>query len=401
MTASGLYRQLWIRMAFASLLGAVSLLLIMGIELATLWLFAWAFIDAGDEYAAGILLVVAFCTVVLVAWWLFVSLLKLVVTPGAISDSISDPAVAPVLKDVGPVLWNPFAVVPLKVLAVAWALPLVIIVFYVAITDWLNASTVILGFLVAAVVTAIHTGKIITEEFQTDSAVETELTDAYLVIESSEPDDVQRDVETRVHRLAAQAGIQPPAVRLGESPLAQAATVGYRPAESTVVVSRGLVETLDDDELDAVLAHEIGHLLNRDAAVLTALSLPTARASRLFSAAPLMIIAWTLAGFSHVAVSLVARYREYVADYAAVRLTGDPVALASALAKLDEQVSVPASTDARAQRSTAAFGIVPPPWEERQFFDGAARFVRRTLLATHPPTEKRIRRLQSIGAVDR
>lgn len=400
MNANGLYRQLWIRMAFSSLLGLISLLFIIGIELATLWLFAWAFLDAGDEFAAGILLIVAFCTLVLVAWWVFVTLLKLILTPGAISDRISDPAVAPLMKDVGPALWNPFTAVPFKVLAVAWALPLTIIVFYVVINDWLGVSTVVLGFLVAAVATAIHTGKIIGEEFQSDSTVEAELTDAYLVTESIENDDLQTDIENRVYRLAAQADISPPAVRIGESPTPQAATVGYRPDESVLVVSRGLVETLDDEEFDAVLAHEIGHLANRDAAVLTALSLPSARASRVFSVAPLMVIAWTLAGFSRVAVSLVARYREYVADYAAAQLTGDPAALASALAKLDQEVSVSPSTDARAHRSAAAFGIVPPPWDERRLFDSFARFVRRTVLATHPPTEKRIHRLQSLKSDD-
>ena len=396
MTASGLYRGLWLRMAFTSLLGLVSLLFIVGIELATLWVFAWAFIDAGDEYAAGILLIVAFCTLVLLVWWVFVTLLKLVLTPGRISDRIPDPAVAPVMKDVGPALWNPFTVVPLKVLVVAWVLPLTVILSHVAITEWLGISTVVLGFLVAAVATATHTGKIIAEEFQSNSTVESELTDAYLVLDSAENDDIQRDITTRVHRLAAQADISPPAVRIGQSPFPQAATVGYRPEESVLVVSRGLIEELDDEELDAVLAHETAHLLNRDAAVLTALSIPPARASRVFSVAPLMVIAWTLAGFSRVAVSLVARYREYVADYAGARLTGDPAALASALAKLDHGARVSPSRDARAHRSTAAFGIVPPPWKERQFFDGVARFVRRTLLATHPPTEKRIRRLQSL-----
>lgn len=400
MNASGLYRQLWIRMAVSSLLGLVSILFIIGTELATLWLFAWAFIDAGDEFAAGILLIVAFCTIVLVAWWVFVTLLKLVITPGAISDRISDPAVVPLMKEVGPALWNPFTAVPLKVLVVAWALPLTVIVFYVAIIDGLGVSTVVLGFLVAAVATAVHTGNIIVEEFQSDSTVEATLTDTYVVTDSNENADLQAAIENRVQRLATQAATQPPEVRIGESPIPQAATVGYRPEESVLVVSRGLIETLDDEELDAVLAHEIGHLLNRDAAVLTVLSLPSARATQVFTVAPLMLIAWTLAGFSRVAVSLVARYREYVADYAAARLTGDPAALASALAKLDQGVSVSPSTDARAHRSTAAFGIVPPPWDERRFFDGLARFVRQTLLATHPSTEKRIHRLQSLESVD-
>jgi len=83
-----------------------------------------------------------------------------------------------------------------------------------------------------------------------------------------------------------------------------------------------------------------------------------------------------------------------IADQAAVEITGDPAALASALETLGDDLPRRPTTDVRGYRSTAAFSIVPPPWEEYRFFDRTRRFVRRRLFGTHPPTGKRIERLR-------
>ncbi|PSP70737.1 hypothetical protein BRC79_01820 [Halobacteriales archaeon QH_8_67_27] len=75
-------------------------------------------------------------------------------------------------------------------------------------------------------------------------------------------------LESRVRRLAQQAGARPPSVAVVDAHPPNCYTVGRRGA-ATVVVSESLLETLDDAELDAVLAHELAHVLNRDVTVMT------------------------------------------------------------------------------------------------------------------------------------
>ena len=192
-----------------------------------------------------------------------------------------------------------------------------------------------------------------------------------------------RDVgalQARVDRLAAQADVPAPDVRLVRSATPTAATAGYRPAASTVVVTTGLVETLADDELDAVLAHELAHVANRDAAVLTALTFPRIAARSAFvryGFNPVMaLFAGLVSLTSRCCGAAVARAREYAADDGAVAVTGDPAALASALERLDDAVSRRPAEDLRT--AAAAFAIVPPPWEERRFWDRTYRLRART-----------------------
>lgn len=202
----------------------------------------------------------------------------------------------------------------------------------------------------------------------------------------------------RVARLAAAADVPAPDVRLVDSRTPTAAAVGYRPADSTLVVSTGLVAALDDRQLDAVLAHELAHVANRDAAVLTALSFPRAAAHRAFYRYGMNPVVALLAGVvalaSRCCTAVVARAREYGADDGAVAMTGDPAALASALETLDTTIARRPATDLR-ESAAAAFAVVPPPWEEHPFFDRTRRLVFRGLLGTHPPTDARIERLRA------
>lgn len=203
-------------------------------------------------------------------------------------------------------------------------------------------------------------------------------------------------LEERVRRLAAQADVPVPAVRLAAGRTPTAAAIGYRPATSTVVCSTRLLEVLDERELEAVLAHELAHVANRDAAVLTLLSFPgsAARATlerqarNPFLALPVHAVI----AASRLCTAVVARKREYAADDGAVAITGDPAGLASALETLDSDLAARANRDLRG--AAAAFSIVPPPWEERRFFDRPKRLVARRLLGMHPPTDRRIDRLE-------
>ena len=211
--------------------------------------------------------------------------------------------------------------------------------------------------------------------------------------------DVNASLESIVTRLAGQVDLPPPEIQVLEHGTPVALTVGYRPAVSTLVLSRGLIETLEYHELEAAIAHELAHVANRDAAVLTALSAPSAVARLARSrygynpvVEPLAMLVGTI---SRWYVALVSRGREYAADDGAVAITGDPAALASALESLDADLERRPSTDLRERDAATAFAIVPPPWEKHPFFDRTRRFIARRVFGTHPPTEKRIDRLRA------
>jgi Zn-dependent protease with chaperone function len=246
------------------------------------------------------------------------------------------------------------------------------------------------------------TGGAVTAGFHLVATARDELSSAAVLddleaVADAVDDERRTALDRRVARLAAQADAPAPDVRLVESPTPTAAAVGYRPAQSTLVVSTGLVDALDEAQLDAVLAHELAHVANYDAAVLTALSFPRARAHRVFRRYGLnpvvTLFAGVVAGTSRGCAAVVARTREYVADDAAVAMTGDPAALATALETLDAELRHRPDRDLR-ESSAAAFSIVPPPWEEHRFFDRTRRLLFRGLLGTHPPTERRVERLR-------
>lgn len=88
------------------------------------------------------------------------------------------------------------------------------------------------------------------------------------------PDDAPH-LHAIVNRMPAQLNIPSPAIAVSESDVPEAMIVGIRPSKMHLVLSAGAIETLDDDELIAVMAHELAHVANWDAAVMTALSTPS------------------------------------------------------------------------------------------------------------------------------
>ncbi|AXR79329.1 M48 family metallopeptidase [Natrarchaeobaculum sulfurireducens] len=306
------------------------------------------------------------------------------------------------------------------------ALPVTVVVL-VAVGAGYWAGTIVSAETIAAsfaVVTAIafigiHVGGAIRAEFAGDTAVLRDL-EARFDLEtlrtddstrqvadgagsstdlSAEPDSTHASLGSTVTRLAGQADLPAPDVRVLEHETPIALTVGYRPVGSTLVCSRGLIETLSDRELEAVIAHELAHVANRDAAVLTALSAPGAVARLARSRYGYNPVVEPLAMGVRLAsrwyVALVSRGREYAADDGAVAIAGDPAALASALETLDADLESRPSTDLREGETAAAFAIVPPPWEDHRFFDRTRRFVARRIFGTHPATTKRLERLRS------
>jgi heat shock protein HtpX len=204
--------------------------------------------------------------------------------------------------------------------------------------------------------------------------------------------------------VAARAGVPKPRVYFIDSPQPNAFATGRNPANAAVAVTRGLLDVCDRDELMGVIAHEMGHVRNRDiligsiaAAIAMAISLLANMAMWAgifggggddddapspFALVLVAILAPIAAGLLQMALS---RSREYEADRAGAEIIGDPEPLARALLKLDRiSQDVPAHVNpAQAQ------AYIVNPLTGRQL--RATRYF-----MTHPPIEDRVARLRSM-----
>jgi heat shock protein HtpX len=198
-------------------------------------------------------------------------------------------------------------------------------------------------------------------------------------------------LEAMVQRLSALADIPVPRLALADIDAANAFALGFSQGRAVVVLTSGLRETLTGSELDAVVAHEIAHIANRDAAVLTAVAGPRILGQILVGEAGdnlglVWLLIWPL-GIPLYAIGTlltlpVSRYREFVADRGSALLTGAPERLMSALVKLSGQASEIPHDDLRAAN---AFCIV------------STEAVRFSFFADHPPIEKRLAALSEIA----
>jgi heat shock protein HtpX len=205
------------------------------------------------------------------------------------------------------------------------------------------------------------------------------------------PESEYTDVHRRVERLSDEMGVEKPRLMVGRMGVPNAFAVGRKGA-GVVVVSESILELLDNDELEGVLAHELAHISNRDVvlmvlgqSVASLLGIATFWVLALADDSILMtVVAWivgTLVQFvAMLFVLAISRYREYVADTDAADATGDPEALARALAKLAEvgrHEDAPDVSD-----GVGALCIF-----------GGKRGLLAAVTATHPPMEKRVARL--------
>lgn len=207
------------------------------------------------------------------------------------------------------------------------------------------------------------------------------------------------ELHDMVTRLSRQADLPKPDVAVARSQVPNAFATGRNQRNATVAVTAGLMQTLDADEMEGVIAHELAHIKNRDVMVMTVASFLASvafiivRWGWLFggnnrNAAPVWIailvslVVWVLSFFLMRALS---RYREYSADRGAAAMTGKPAALASALMKISGRMDKVPESDMREQAEMNAFFIIPI----RSGFIGK-------IASTHPPTEERIDRLQDL-----
>lgn len=191
-------------------------------------------------------------------------------------------------------------------------------------------------------------------------------------------------------RLAQQVDIPSPTLRITDTDRPESFTVGSG-SEAVIVVSTGLIDQLTDEEVTAVLGHEVSHLANADSRLIGLVLVPVLMADGMTDDNPDDLgdylwnaVIWLLKLYGQFGVAILSRGREWAADAGAVALTGSPAALASALSKLSETRQTP-STDLREwEQSVGALDILPP--SNREHVTGPFQ--------THPPTEQRLTRLR-------
>ena len=199
-----------------------------------------------------------------------------------------------------------------------------------------------------------------------------------------------------LENLSISRGLRTPTLRIIERPELNAYASGLHEGRYSVTVTRGLMGALDRDEMEAVLAHELTHVINKDVRTMVIASIfagiISVMAELVFrglffsrggrgnnkNAGPLILIGLAIAviGFVLAAVirMMLSRTREYVADAGAAELTKNPDAMISALRKVSGQSKLEAPDELR--------GMFLDNQEKSAGFAG--------LFATHPPIEKRI-----------
>ncbi|MFC7228859.1 zinc metalloprotease HtpX [Salinirubellus salinus] len=202
-----------------------------------------------------------------------------------------------------------------------------------------------------------------------------------------------------VSRLAQQADLPKPKVAVADSQVPNAFATGRSQKNSAVAVTTGIMRTLDEDELEGVIAHELAHIKNRDVAVMTVASFLSTIAflvvrfgiyfggGRNRNGSVLVAILASLAVWiiSFFLIRALSRYREFAADRGGAVITGQPSALASALLKISGRMDQVPQEDLRDTAEMNAFFIIP-----------IKSGVVGRLFSTHPSTEKRVERLRQL-----
>jgi heat shock protein HtpX len=213
----------------------------------------------------------------------------------------------------------------------------------------------------------------------------------------------------KVENLAITAGLPMPRLYIVPDDTPNAFAAGRKPEQAIVAVTSGLLERLDEEELEGVLAHEMSHIRNYDVRLMTyaaVLAGSIAMISQIFlrgmmfgggrrddrgGANPIVLVAvlvaLILAPIAAIVIqTAISRRREYVADASAVELTRYPQGLASAL----RQISENHQPSERLSNQAIAHMMIAQP------LSATGRVSR--LFATHPPIEDRIARLETMAA---
>ena len=214
-----------------------------------------------------------------------------------------------------------------------------------------------------------------------------------------------------IDRLCALADMPKPRVAVADSPVANAFATGRSPQRAVVCVTTGILQTINAEELEGVLAHELSHVAHRDVLVMTVASSAGIIAGMLTRGAQygawfgggrrdnnnnsglpvwlvVLLVSLVVYAISFVLTRMLSRYRELCADRSGAYLTQNPAALASALQKITGKMDATPQRDLRATQPMNAFFIAP----------AIAGVSLRTITSTHPSLEQRLDQLAKIQA---
>jgi heat shock protein HtpX len=219
-----------------------------------------------------------------------------------------------------------------------------------------------------------------------------------------------------VERIVARNNLSKPRIAVIDKDMPNAFATGRGKKSSVVAVTTGLLNILDTEELEGVVAHELTHIRNRDALVLTLASLFSTVAWYLMqfgfygglyggggygygygndrdrNGGGIMLIILLVAMLtwviSFLIIRAISRYREFAADRGSAQMTGKPVKLANALMKISGTMKRIPTKDLREVEGLNAFFIVP----------ALSGSTIGNLFSTHPPVEKRVQKLMEMEA---
>jgi len=223
------------------------------------------------------------------------------------------------------------------------------------------------------------------------------------------------DLHRMVAQIAVRAGIPKPKVYMTPAEQPNAFATGRNPKHAAVAVTQGLLQRLEPQEVEAVLAHELSHIANRDVLIMTVASFFAMLAALITrfgfyfgmfggfggggnrnnnngnNQLPVWLIIFVVAAVTYVVsfvlIRTISRYREYAADRGSALMTGAPENLMSALQKIASGITQIPQQDLRQVAGMNAFFIVPTNWRTQVG----------ELFMDHPPLEKRLAALAQIS----
>lgn len=224
-------------------------------------------------------------------------------------------------------------------------------------------------------------------------------------INDADPD--YKYVFKSVENVALAAGLPTPRVYVINDSGLNAFATGRSPRDATVALTRGIIQKLDRLELEGVIAHEMSHIGNRDIrldmfiitgigvtvfiadALLRGMTYSTPRNDDKNNSGSVMMMVWLAFTVFNLVITpvlrmAISRRREYAADACGARITRNPIALANALRKISGNSAVKSLSSQSAMASVC----IANPLGRRAFLG--------EILATHPPVQKRIERLESM-----
>ena len=223
------------------------------------------------------------------------------------------------------------------------------------------------------------------------------------------------ELHAMVERLCAMAGLPKPRIAIIPSDVPNAFATGRNPKHAAVAVTEGLWRRLEPQEVEAVLAHELSHVANRDVLIMTLASFFAMLAALITrwglyfgmwgggfggggnrdnngnNQVPVWLIVFAVSvvtyAISFILIRMISRYREYAADRGSALITGAPENLMSALQKIASGITQIPQKDLREVAGMNAFFIVPTNWRTQVG----------ELFMDHPPMEKRLAALSQIA----